>query len=60
MLGTAATIRDAVRERYGAVAREPRHTYNFSVGRQCTEPLGYPADVLDELPPSAREASVES
>ena len=56
MLGTPATIRDAVRERYGAVAREPGGAYNFRVGREFAEALGYPAELLDDLPPSACEA----
>jgi arsenite methyltransferase len=55
-LGTPAMIRDAVRERYSAVAREPGGMYNFRVGRDFAEALGYPADLLDELPRSASEA----
>lgn len=54
--GTPATIRDAVRKRYSAVAREPDGMYNFRVGRDFAEALGYPADLLDELPQSASEA----
>jgi arsenite methyltransferase len=54
--GTPEAIRNAVRERYSAVAREPTAPYNFRVGRGFAEELGYPADVLDELPPSASEA----
>jgi arsenite methyltransferase len=53
--GTPATIRDAVRERFSAVAREPSGKYNFRVGRDFAEALGYPVDLLDELPQSASE-----
>lgn len=56
MLGTPAMIVDAVRERYRSVAREPGGAYNFRVGRDFAEALGYPADLLDDLPPSATEA----
>ena len=56
VLGTPEVIRNAVRERYGAVAREPRGAYNFRVGRQFAHELGYPADLLDDLPESACEA----
>jgi arsenite methyltransferase len=54
--GTPEAIRNAVRERYSSVAREPTAAYNFRVGRGFAEELGYPAEVLDGLPPSASEA----
>ncbi|MDQ6672077.1 MAG: methyltransferase domain-containing protein [Chloroflexota bacterium] len=55
-LGTAEELRGAVRTRYSQVAREPRGQYNFRVGRTFAEALGYPADLLDELPVSLPEA----
>jgi ubiquinone/menaquinone biosynthesis C-methylase UbiE len=56
VLGAPEVVRNAVRERYGAVAREPGGAYNFRVGRQFAQELGYPADLLDDLPQSASEA----
>ena len=56
VLGTPEALGHAVRERYGAVAREPGGGYNFRVGRQFAQELGYPAELLDDLPPSASEA----
>jgi arsenite methyltransferase len=56
MPGTPGVIREAVRERYSAVAREPHGAYNFRVGREFAEALGYPAVLLDDLPASASEA----
>jgi SAM-dependent methyltransferase len=53
---TAPEVRDAVRERYSRVATDPGGTYNFKVGRAFAEALGYPHELLDELPPGASEA----
>lgn len=53
---TAQEIQDAVRERYSQVATHPDATYNFRVGRAFAEALGYPPDLLDQLPPSVWEA----
>jgi SAM-dependent methyltransferase len=49
-------IQDAVRRRYTEVAQRPDAGYNFRVGRDFAEALGYPADLLDQLPPGAWEA----
>jgi arsenite methyltransferase len=54
--GTPGVIRNAVRERYSAVGRDPDGAYNFRVGREFAEALGYPAGLLDDLPASASEA----
>lgn len=55
-LGTQAEIREAVRTRYSQVAREPDRTYGFRVGRAFAEALGYPAQVLENLPASLSQA----
>jgi SAM-dependent methyltransferase len=49
-------IQDAVRRRYSHVAERPDAGYNFRVGRDFAEALGYPADLLDQLPPGVWEA----
>src|SRR6516162_7987052 len=53
---TAPDVRDAVRERYSRAATDPGGRYNFKVGRSFAEALGYPSELLDELPPGAAEA----
>ena len=54
--GTPQAIQEAVRERYSQVARQPSARYTFRVGRAFAEALGYPADLLDELPPTISES----
>ena len=49
----AETLRRAVRERYEAVATDPTAPASFRVGREFAEALGYPADLLDRLPPES-------
>lgn len=46
-------LREAVADRYGAVARDPSISASFPVGRAYAEAIGYPAEVLDTLPPAA-------
>lgn len=41
---------------YRAVATEPHGEYHFELGRSLAERLGYPAEVLDELPEGAIES----
>jgi SAM-dependent methyltransferase len=43
-------IRAAVVDRYGRVAATPGEKFNFPVGRQFAESVGYDADLLDRLP----------
>lgn len=52
----AAELRQAVREAYSAAARRPESKHPFPVGRAFAESLGYPAELLDSLPPVAVEA----
>ena len=53
---TPQTIEEAVRCRYSEVATQPEGKYGFRVGRPYAEALGYPAKLLDQLPPSLWEA----
>lgn len=45
-------LREAVRDRYGALARDPSFDADFPVGRAHALALGYPQDLLDQLPAS--------
>ncbi len=47
---TADELRAAVGERYGEVATAPDGSFNFPVGRDFAEAVGYPADLLSQLP----------
>ncbi|MEW5850779.1 MAG: methyltransferase domain-containing protein [Myxococcota bacterium] len=53
---TADEVVDAVSKRYSEVAQRPDGSYGFRVGRPFAEALGYPGEVLDQLPPSVWEA----
>jgi arsenite methyltransferase len=46
-------LRASVRRAYSAAAERPTGTHPFPVGRHFAESLGYPADLLDRLPPAA-------
>lgn len=43
-------IKSAVAKRYGAVATDPDRKFNFPVGRQFAESVGYEAALLNRLP----------
>src|SRR5579864_5878655 len=49
-------LRCKVREAYSSAALCPREAHAFPVGRQFAESLGYPAGLLDELPPACVQA----
>jgi arsenite methyltransferase len=49
-------LEEKVQLMYRAVAIEPRGAYHFELGRSLAERLGYPADMLDELPAGAVES----
>ena len=49
-------LRSAVHHAYSAAAERPTQKHAFPVGRLLAERLGYPADVLDILPPVSVEA----
>jgi arsenite methyltransferase len=52
----ALQLRSAVHNTYSAAAERPAQKHAFPVGRLLAERLGYPADVLDTLPPVSVEA----
>jgi len=45
-----------VKDMYRHVADEPEGKYHFELGRPLAEHLGYPAEVLDRIPPGAIES----
>src|SRR6187401_2501753 len=45
-----------VKEMYRRVAEEPDGAYHFEMGRKLAERLGYPTDLLDEIPVGAIES----
>jgi ubiquinone/menaquinone biosynthesis C-methylase UbiE len=45
-----------VKDMYRHVAEEPAGDYHFELGRRLADRLGYPADVLDEIPDGAVES----
>jgi len=49
-------IKEAVRERYSQVAQTPFTKFNFPVGREFAESVGYPKEVLNNLPSSFYES----
>lgn len=49
-------IKEAVKERYGRVAREPAAAFNFPVGKAFALKVGYPKEILDTLPQPMSES----
>jgi SAM-dependent methyltransferase len=49
-------LRDQVRDKYRAVATDPRRSYQFHTGRSLAARLGYDAQVVDALPDHAVES----
>ncbi|HEU5170609.1 MAG TPA: methyltransferase domain-containing protein [Gemmatimonadales bacterium] len=49
-------ILDAVRRMYTEVANVPEREFHFPTGRRACEFVGYPAEQLDLLPPTALES----
>ena len=49
-------IKQAVSEKYSAVALTPDAKFNFPVGRKFAESVGYPAEALDGLPATMWES----
>lgn len=47
---SVSEIRDKVRVAYSAAAESPKDEHPFPVGRTFAESVGYPAELLDELP----------
>lgn len=53
---TPDEIKKMVRDKYSEVARDPCAVFNFPVGRAFALKVGYPKEVLDELPRSLYES----
>lgn len=49
-------IKEAVKEKYGRVAKEPCASFNFPVGKEFAVKIGYPEDILNKLPKSMYES----
>ena len=49
-------LRSAVQRAYSAAAERPAEKHAFPVGRVLAERLGYPAELLDTLPPASVDA----
>lgn len=49
-------LRDAVRRAYSAAAESPQDEHPFPIGRYFAEGVGYPQDVLADLPSVSLEA----
>ena len=45
-----------VKDVYRQVALQPERTYHFEMGRPLAERLGYPSDLLDQIPASALDS----
>ncbi len=52
----AARLRGAVRRAYSAAAESPGFKHTFPVGRRFAESLGYPSELLAELPSDSVDA----
>lgn len=46
-------LRDAIKEEYALVARDPTHGFHFHTGRPLAEMLGYSAEWVSAVPESA-------
>ncbi len=56
MLQSTEQLRTGVWQAYTAVADQPAHEHPFAVGREFAEKLGYPAEILNQLPAASVEA----
>jgi len=54
--GVSLQLRSAVQKAYSAAAEKPLEKHAFPVGRVLAEQLGYPAELLETLPPISVEA----
>jgi len=53
---TSEEIKEAVKEKYSQVAKEPCGSFNFPVGKAFAIDVGYPKEILDELPQTLTES----
>lgn len=52
----AAELEAKVKEMYREVAEDPHGSYHFEMGRELAERLGYPPEMLDQIPIGAVES----
>jgi len=52
----AVELESKVKSMYRLVAEQPRGDYHFELGRSLAERLGYPVDLLDQIPIEAIES----
>jgi SAM-dependent methyltransferase len=52
----AEEIKEAVKEKYSKVAKNPTATFNFPVGKSFALKVGYPEEILERLPVSVYES----
>ena len=55
-MGKAQRLRDGVLSAYSAAAERPRDEHPFPVGRVFAASLGYPQNMLDDLPSVSADA----
>lgn len=53
---TQDEIKDAVKEKYGEVVKDPCAAFNFPVGKTFALKVGYPKEILDKLPETMYES----
>lgn len=53
---TADEIKEAVKEKYSQVAKEPCSAFNFPVGKVFAIDVEYPKEILDKLPQTLTES----
>ena len=56
LLAKADLLRTRVNEAYSAAATHPAQKHPFPMGRELAENLGYPSEVLDDVPQPSVEA----
>lgn len=49
-------IKEAVKEKYSRVAKDPCATFNFPTGKDFALKVGYPKNIIDKLPQSMYES----
>jgi arsenite methyltransferase len=52
----AESLREEVRQKYREVAKDPGASFHFHTGRPLARRLGYPDEVVDEVPESVIES----
>lgn len=55
-MNLSTQLRDGVYKAYSAVAETPQAEHPFAVGREFAERLGYPTELLNQLPSESTEA----